>query len=152
MLEKKIEEISEYFEGISKFEDGYLGIKTKFPSTWVVKEKTFKTYSIIPVCQTLNDKLEVTFVGDKNCKLVDIIDYIKHTITNNIENDSKSILFDEKLKDLVELFDEHNLAELKTLTFKFDKKQKKSSKKVEIENTNNDESNKEESNKEENNT
>jgi hypothetical protein len=126
MLDKKIEELGDYFISLEKFNGNYIGIKVKLPENWVIfekvkDEKKENDYSIVPV-KKQEDGGRITFVGDPNSKASDVIDFIKKIIKSNSENEEKKSLFNKKVKELGSIFDNNELSYLKNLIFDFQPK------------------------------
>ena len=125
MLEKKIQELGEYFDGVFPLKGGCNGVRVILPVEWFVYNKECDDY-IIEAHKIIDNNInKIIFVGDSGAKIVDIMNFIKEVIQNNVENESKKILFNNKVAELTELFKNNSLSKLETMLFKFGKKTKK---------------------------
>lgn len=128
-LQEKIIGLSEYKLGFNIY-NGYTIISITFPKEWSV---------IKP------DSKDITFAQDEvktdtyfysapiTCDMSIIFDSIEATIIFNNEMERKIELFQEKQKELQNLFIEESYETLETLTFSFKKKkEKKNNKKTHI--------------------
>lgn len=124
MLEKKIEELGIYFDGIFRLKDGYNGVRVIIPETWATYEKKTDELLIQPVKVYDDNRQKTLFVGNEKAKLTDIMDFAKEVILNNLENESKKQLFKKKVEELALVFDTNQLSTLQNLVFKFEKSKK----------------------------
>lgn len=148
MLEKKIEELGQYFDGMFRVNEKQNAVRIIAPSTWKIYPKKTETYSITPFYDKENgtNNGKILFVGSENVSLSDIMDYVKEVMLNNIEIEAKKELFTKRIKELGELFDNNTLEYAKNIVFKYEKPKKIKKLKIEelnIEQTSSD--NKEES-------
>lgn len=139
MLEKKIEELGNYFDGLFRLKDGYNGVRVIIPSNWAVYGKDVDDCTISPVKVNDNNIEKVLFIGNKNVKVTEIMDFAKQVITSNIENERKRQLFNTKVAELAGIFDNNNLSKLENIAFKFEKSKKNKLAKQETEGLNNTE-------------
>lgn len=129
MLEKKIELLGEYFDGMFRLPKEQNGVRVIIPSNWKTYSKETEEYTIEPnVSEVINnDYVKIIFVGTPKAKINDIMDFIHKVIMDNVENEKKTELFQIKIKELASVFDSNQLSKLELLVFKFEK-QKKSKK------------------------
>lgn len=130
MLEKKIDELGEYFDSILRLADGYNGVRVIIPRNWTLYAREIEGVSITPVEVVDNGLNKVIFVAEPSVKVVEIMDFVKEVIQNNQQGEAKKTLFDVKINELSEIFKTNSLAKLETLTFKFQKYNKKEKKDV----------------------
>lgn len=128
MLEKKIEELGSYFDSMFKLPEGNNGIKVIIPENWKIYGVETDEYaiSVQPIIE--NNIKKIRFVGSLNVKIGTIIDFANQVILNNIENEKKKELFQLRVKELANIFDNNRLSKLETLGFKFEKNKKQKSK------------------------
>jgi len=131
MLEKKIEELGEYFDGILKLKDKHTAVRVIIPENWKIYNKDNGSGLIRAVKVADNNITKVLFIGNDEVKLTDIMDFAKQVIMNNIENEVKKELFQTKVTELAEIFDNNQLSTLENLVFKFEKPKKLKSSKTE---------------------
>lgn len=126
MLEKKIELLGEYFDGMFRLPQNYNGVRVIIPSTWKAGTKETDEYTIEPNVSEIvnNDYVKMIFVGTPKATVNDIMDYTYKVIVDNLEIEKKKEFFQIKLKELVNLFDANQLSKLETLVFKFEKPKK----------------------------
>ena len=128
MLEKKIEQLGVYFDGMFRLDINKLGVRVIFPEGWKSSDKKTDDF-IIKHYQVIDNGIKkVLFVGEGTTFDI-ILDFIYEVIINNLENEKKTKLFQNKVLELAELFDSNRLSKVETLVFKFEKikKEKKSS-------------------------
>lgn len=130
MLEKKIDELGEYFDSILRLADGYNGVRVIIPRNWTLYAREIEGVSITPVEVVDNGLNKVIFVAEPSVKVVEIMDFVKEVIQNNQQGEAKKILFDAKMNELSEIFKTNPISKLETLTFKFQKYNKKGKKDV----------------------
>ena len=123
MLEKKIDKLGKYFNGIEKYEEGFSGVKINVCDGWTVYGKKTENYEITP-CRDKNELNKYILVGTPNASVGEIMDFAYEIIMNNLERESKLSLFNVKIKELGKIFDENTLASLQNLVFKFEKPKK----------------------------
>jgi hypothetical protein len=134
MLEKKIEELGVYFDGVFRLKDGYNAVRVIIPETWATYEKKTDELVIQPVKVYDDNRQKTLFVGNEKAKLTDIMDFAKEVILNNLENESKKQLFKIRVEELALVFDTNQLSTLQNLVFKFEKPKKvKKEKELEME-------------------
>lgn len=124
MLEKRIQELGNYFDGIFPLKEGYTGIRIIIPNNWTVYEKKTSAYNITVANAIDNGIKKTIFIGDPNAKITDIMDFVKEVITRNLENEAKKTLFKSKVNELATIFDNNNLSLLENIVFKFEKPRK----------------------------
>lgn len=143
MLEKKIEILSSYFDGIIPLKDGYKSVRIVIPSSWNTYEKKIGELSIHPVVEAkvsgTND-VKLALVGEPGIDLGEIMDFAHQLILHNLEKESKNVLFNKKIDELRVLFNENNLSKLERLSFKFESTSNKKKKIINatIDNSNGD--------------
>lgn len=121
MLEKKIEALGTYFDGMFRLPEGYNGVRVVIPDNWKVYNKKTDDYTITPQAIIDNNTRKMMFVGSPSAKVGDIMDFVYQVILNNIENEKKKQLFQSRIKELGDIFDNNQLSMLETLVFKFEK-------------------------------
>lgn len=132
MLDKKIKELGDRFVGFEN-RDGYKVVKALIPVNWNILSENTDTIEIAFVRDKMNPTI-TNFVGSVDCEYSDVIDLIIKTIRVNTEMELKQVLLNEKIKELVSIFEKNPLDKLERVTFSFDKKQvKKIKRAVEIE-------------------
>ena len=136
MLEKKIETLGQYFDGMFRIDNDNIGVRTIFPQNWKSYSKKADKYTITAYPFIEDNTNKILFVSQSSTtSFENIIDFIQEVIITNTENEKKIELFNEKYKELAKVFDENRLSKLETLVFKFGKKKsviEKQSKNVEI--------------------
>lgn len=132
MLEKKIDELGEYFDSILRLADGYNGVRVTIPRNWTLYAREIEGSSITPIEVIDNGIQKVIFVAEPSVKVTEVMDFVKEVIQNNQQGEAKKILFDAKVNELAELFKTNSISKLETLTFKFQKYNKKDKKNVEV--------------------
>lgn len=123
MLDKKIKELGDRFLGFEN-RDGYKVVKALIPVNWKVLSEINDKFEIGFVRDKVNPMI-TNFIGSTECEYSDVIDLIIKTIRTNTEIELKQVLLNEKIKELVSLFEKNPLDKLERITFSFDKKVKK---------------------------
>lgn len=117
-------ELSEYNVNC-RINDGWFLIGVKFKNDWQVLEPT-------------NDKIEfcerngMQYYGAplQEVSLDEVFECIKETIEHNKDLEKRLVLFQEKIKEMQELFKTEDYNTLKTLEFKIKKPKEKNDKKI----------------------
>lgn len=138
MLEKKIEEISEYFTGIYKNNDGDFCVEILFPKKWKVWGKKDDDGSIAISARNVSsvgDNNKIVFSSKKHTHS-NIIDFILQIKMQNEEIEVKKVFFEEKLKELVNIIDSNPISKLRNLSFSFTKKRNEKTNDLKAENKN----------------
>lgn len=114
-------EIKDFFEKLSEFNvefkmiDGWYVVLINFPSKWEIIESENENIKH----SVSNDKRHV-YLGEINkVDIGEIYQLLVETIKLNKENALKVQLFQEKIKELQQLFGEETLDRLKTIHFTF---------------------------------
>lgn len=124
MLEKKIEQLGAYFDGMFRIDNTRVGVRVVIPDEWKSYDKKTDNYMIINYKINDNGINKILFVGNNNSSFEDVIDFVFEVITNNLENEKKKKLFNIKYLELAKIFDSNRLAKLENLIFKFEKNKK----------------------------
>lgn len=124
MLEKKIEELGMYFDGMFKIKEGYNAVRINIPTNWRTYPKKTDEYEIEPYQVNDNNIPKTLLVGNSNASLNNIMDFAIELILNNLENETKKELYNNKIIELAKIFDTHQLSQLENLVFKFEKPKK----------------------------
>lgn len=125
MLEKKIEELGQYFDGIVRLKNGLNGIKMTIPKNWVLYNKETENYVIQSkkISEEYNS-VKALIGSNVNLKYTELMDFAIEIMYNNIERENKKELFQLKVVELGKIFDSNKLSTLENLVFKFDKNKK----------------------------
>lgn len=118
-LYKEIESIIEYTISIRKLEK-YLSFDLVFPSTWsVLKSQVDESKTVF---QKNDDKGKtISFLSEMDeSSVTDTLNKIQNIISYNKEKEEKQRLFNEKVSELKNLFENESLDELKSLKFDID--------------------------------
>lgn len=121
MLEKKLDELGKYFDGMFRLPNGYNGVRIIIPNTWSMYDKITNEFEIKSNKLIDNGVTKILFVGNDKAKLTDIIDFAIEVISNNLEREVKKELFNSKVIEMAKIFDTNKLSTLQTLVFKFEK-------------------------------
>jgi hypothetical protein len=126
MLEKKIEELGKYFDGIFKLQGDLNCVKIIIPDKWKLYSKKTEEYTIeSKVTERVgNDKVKIMLVGTSNASIIDLINFASEFISTNVEMGKKTELFNIKVHELASVFDSNRLSKLQNITFKFEKPKK----------------------------
>lgn len=116
---KEIEIIIEYTNSIRKL-DNYLSFDVLFPKTWAILKSQVDETKTVFHKNDENGKL-VSFLSEiDEPSVTNTIQRIEKIINYNKEKEEKQRLFDEKVKELKNLFEKETLDELKNLKFDID--------------------------------
>lgn len=125
MLEKKIQEIGDYFVGIYKTKENISVVSVSFPTTWRVWAKKDENGNMIITPklskQTQGDNVQTINFNSSKIGHSEIMDFIISIKNQNIEIEAKTILYKEKIAELANIFDTTPLSKLKNITFKLGK-------------------------------
>lgn len=124
MLEKKIEALGSYFDGMFRLPEGYNGVRICMPENWVVYEEKTNEFTITPKVVIDNNIRKMMFIGSPEAKIIDIMNFAYKVIIGNLENEKKKQLFQIRVKELGNIFDNNELSKLETLIFSFEKTKK----------------------------
>lgn len=111
-IQEKINTLHPYLSGI-RYLDGLQLVDATFKEGWIIPE------SKIIKKEKIQDNYFMFYSEDKTVTVDDLLEYIGSIIELNIERENKYELLKTKIKELQELFKEHPLTKLETLTFSF---------------------------------
>lgn len=113
---KETEKIIEYLNSIRKLE-AYFSFDVVFPKTWsILKNQIDETKTVFQKNDD-NGKL-ISFLSEiDELSITNTIQIIEKIVVYNKEKEEKQRLFDEKVKELKQLFEKEPLDELKNLKF-----------------------------------
>lgn len=121
MLEQKIEALGGYFDGMFRLPEGYNGVRICIPENWIVYEEKNDEFTITPTVVNDNNTRKMMLIGSPKAKIIDIMNFAYKIIVSNLENEKKKQLFQVRLKELANIFDNNELSKLETLVFSFGK-------------------------------
>lgn len=116
---KEVEKIIEYTNSIRKLES-YLSFDVLFPKTWSILKSQIDESKTAFHKNDENGKLISFLSGMDEESVTETIETIEKIIKYNKEKEEKQRLFDEKVKELKNLFEKETLDELKNLKFDID--------------------------------
>lgn len=113
---KETEKIIEYLNSIRKLE-AYFSFDVVFPKTWsILKNQVDETKTVFQKNDD-NGKL-ISFLSEiDELSIKNTVQIIEKIVVYNKEKEEKQRLFDEKVKELKQLFEKEPLDELKNLKF-----------------------------------
>lgn len=125
MLEKKIQEIGEYFVGFYKTKENLSVVSVSIPLTWKVWGKKNESGNMIITPklskQTQGDNVQTINFSSGELTHSEIMEFIILIKNQNIEIEAKKILYKEKIEELAKIFDTTPLSKLRNITFKLGK-------------------------------
>lgn len=116
-LYKEIQPILPYLSSIRKLKT-YLSFDIYFPSKWVIPKKYVDESKVIENESTVIDMRFFSFVSEINdSDIAQTTTNLLNIIKYNKEKEEKEKLFENKVKELKDIFDKQSLTELKDLKF-----------------------------------
>lgn len=121
-MEELINKAKDYFRSLN-IENGLYKVIIQLPKSWGILESPDENLKIELIDSKSNRYI---IIGDMNeVNLDTIFNHIDFIVQNNIEVEKKKALFQEKSKELINLFSDYSLDDLQTLEFKLHPKQKR---------------------------
>lgn len=126
-MEELINKAKDYFRSLN-IENGLYKVVIQLPRSWGIIDSPNKDLSIEIIDSKTNQYI---IIGDMDkTDLRGIFDFIDIIIQTNVEILNKKSLFKQKSDELINIFSEYSLDELKTLEFKIKRKSKRGRKPI----------------------
>jgi hypothetical protein len=116
-LYEQLSDVFPYLISIRKLET-YVSIDVEFPTTWKLPKKYVDEKMVVEQKSSKSEFRCFSFATSFDQTTLDVLfGNLKNIIKYNKEREEKERLFEEKVKELKNVFDKTNLSELKDLEF-----------------------------------
>lgn len=143
-IQDRINKIGPFFKKMG-VTDKFIYIVLNFPDRWGISESAMENFKIT---STRLENGEYYFYADRQIGFDNMFDAIEYTINFNRQAEEKIELLKAKINELQKIFSEEDISVLKTIEFKYKKKNSKKNNKVNLTNSNSDDNNVLDTNKE----
>lgn len=128
MLEKKLIELKDYWCSIERYEGKYC-LSAEFPEEWTAYSPNDKNIEVI-----FDEKTDKYWYVAKSEKvtLKSLVDFLWETVQTNIEAAKKAVLYNQKVEELKQFFNDNrnSLKDLENLSFDLTKNRSSKSNKT----------------------